>query len=74
MVNGERRSTSTGQKALAHALIYPEAAKVGRGQKVYGKGAGSGTFHQRVSEARTVVKSSPTVSSSSLARHRVQRV
>jgi hypothetical protein len=29
-VNGERRSISIGQKALAHALIYPEAARLKR--------------------------------------------
>jgi hypothetical protein len=45
---------------LTLALIYPEAPKVGRGQKVYTeKGLGTQTFAPSVSQARTVIEYAP---------------
>jgi hypothetical protein len=53
----ERRSISTGQKALAHALIYPEAARLKR------KGSASVDLQNQdqgaVSHARTVIEYAP---------------
>lgn len=54
-VNGERRNVTIGQKALAHALIYPEAKHTGRGNKIFG----TEHFRPRVTEARIIIEHAP---------------
>lgn len=53
-----RRSVSTGQKAMGYAIRHPEPEKRGRGNKSAASGEFSGVRHQRVSEARAVLKHS----------------
>jgi hypothetical protein len=58
-VNGERRNVTTGQKALAHALIYPdpvEPAQRGRGHKTI---RSDGFLQPRIYEARAVIEHAP---------------
>ncbi len=52
-----------GQRAMAVAMIYPEPEKGGRGKKGAGSGEFSGLSHQRISEARTVLRHEPDLAS-----------
>jgi ParB-like chromosome segregation protein Spo0J len=52
---GERRDITKGQRAMAHALLYPDAEKAGRGKK--GKASQTDGFSAtRVREARAVLR------------------
>ena len=53
--NVHRRKLSTGQRAMAIAMLRPEPEKGGRGKKGAVSGEFSGVPHQRVSEARDVI-------------------
>jgi hypothetical protein len=53
----ERRSLSKGQKAMAVAMIYPDADKRGRGQKGVAKTEFSSDFSvKRLAQARSVLR------------------
>jgi hypothetical protein len=53
----ERRNITSGQKAMAHAMLFPEAKHTGRGNKMSGKPDNLGTGHWKnlVSQARAVL-------------------
>jgi hypothetical protein len=51
--DAHRRNISAGQKAMAHALIYPEAEKGGRGKK--NPSEAKGFSGERLSSARKVL-------------------
>lgn len=59
----ERRNITSGQKAMAHAMLFPEAKKTGRGNKVSGKPETLSTGHWQnlVSQARAVLAYSPAL-------------
>ena len=57
--NVHRRNISTGQRAMAIAMLYPEPTKGGRGKKGATCGEFSGVSHQRVADARVVLRYCP---------------
>ena len=60
---GERRDVTKGERAMAHAMLYPELDKRGRGNKA--KGAETADFsRRRLQEARSVLRHSPKLAAS----------
>ena len=57
--NGRERHMTTGQRAMAIAMLSPEPEKGGRGKKGAISGKFSGVAHQRLSDARAVLAYSP---------------
>jgi hypothetical protein len=59
----ERRNITAGQKAMAHAMLFPEPAKGGRGKKLSdfsdSLGVTKGHWRDLVSQARAVHKHAP---------------
>jgi ParB-like chromosome segregation protein Spo0J len=54
--NIHRRHMTKGQRAMAVAMIYPEAERGGRGQKAASSGRFTDIAHQRISQARAVIQ------------------
>ncbi len=57
--NVHRRNISTGQRAMAIAMLYPEPTKGGRGKKGTKSGTVSSVAIQRITDARVVLRYSP---------------
>jgi len=60
-MNLKRRHMSAGQQAMAHAMIYPEPEKGGRGKKSKNSTETLGFSAMRLSQARTVLSHSRDV-------------
>ena len=57
--NVHRRNLSTGQRAMAVAMLRPAPEKRGRGNKSAINGDFTGAPHQRIADARAVLKYAP---------------
>ena len=66
-MNLKRRHISAGQQAMAHAMIYPEPEKGGRGKKSKNSTETLGFSAMRLSQARTVLSHSRDVAVEILA-------
>jgi hypothetical protein len=66
-MNLKRRHMSAGQQAMAHAMIYPEPEKGGRGKKSKNSTETLGFSAMRLSQARTVLSHSRDVAIEILA-------
>jgi len=66
-MNLKRRHMSAGQQAMAHAMIYPEPEKGGRGKKSKNSTETLGFSAMRLSQARTVLSHSRDVAMEILA-------
>jgi hypothetical protein len=66
-MNLKRRHMSAGQQAMAHAMIYPEPEKGGRGKKSRNSTETLGFSAMRLSQARTVLSHSRDVAMEILA-------
>jgi ParB-like nuclease family protein len=66
-MNLKRRHMSAGQQAMAHAMIYPEPEKGGRGKKNKNSTETLGFSAMRLSQARTVLSHSRDVAMEILA-------
>jgi hypothetical protein len=66
-MNLKRRHMSAGQQAMAHAMIYPEPEKGGRGKKSENSTETLGFSAMRLSQARTVLSHSRDVAMEILA-------